>query len=297
MPDRSTRLMRSWRATAILATCVFALAGCDKKDQATSAPRSQVVARIGDEVVTTQELENEFRFANVAPDRQKDPAIVKQILGELVLRKYLAQRAIQAKLDREPNVLLDLLRARDQVLATAAIARTAGAKPISQPEVDEYMRVNSQKFADRKMLTSEQIAFALGPNSQTIVDDSKDAKSLDEIDQKLTALDVPHSRSTGMLNSGDMPAELFKLIQGRRDDSVFFVRSGSNGVFFVIKGEEARPFTGEAAANAARQMLRSERLKAETGMASISAGLEAKYEGEYAKIMGKTVDPATGAGK
>ena len=297
MPDRSTCLVRTWRTTAILATCVLALAGCGKKDEATAVSRSQVVARVGDDVVTTQELENEFRLANVAPDKQKDPAIVKQILNEMVLRKYLAQQAIQAKLDREPNVLLDLLRARDQVLATAIIARRAGNKPASQVEVDEYMRNNSQKFAGREILTSEQIAFAFGPNSQTVVDDSKDAKSLDEIDQKLTALGVPHSRSTGMLNSGDMPAELFKLIQGRRDDSVFFVRSGSNGVFFVIKGEEARPFTGEAAANAARLALRSDRLKAEAGMASVSAGLEAKYEGEYAKIMGKTVDPATGAGK
>ena len=66
---------------------------------------------------------------------------------------------------------------------------------------------------------------------------------------------------------------------------MFFVRAGPNGVFFKVKSEEARPLEGEAAANLARQFLRADALKAEAGMAAYSANLEAKYEGEYAKIM------------
>ena len=34
-------------------------------------------------------------------------------VGEIVVRKYLLQQAMTAKLDREPGVLLDLLRARE----------------------------------------------------------------------------------------------------------------------------------------------------------------------------------------
>jgi EpsD family peptidyl-prolyl cis-trans isomerase len=294
MLDRLRPLAGTPRTAAILGICAFALVGCGKKDPGAAVPRSQVVAYVGDEVVTTQELENEFRWANLAPDKQKDPAIVKQVLNELVLRKYLMQEALRAKLDREPSVLLDLLRARSQVLATAYISRAAGAKPITQTEVDAYITNNPLKFADRKMLSSEQIVFAIGPNSQSIIDDNREAKSLDEIDQKLTVLGVPHSRSTGLLNSGDIPGELFNAIQAKKDDNVFFSRSGSNGVFFAVKNEEPRPLTGEAAANAARQILRSDRVKAEAGMASVSAGLEAKYEGEYATIMGKTAEPSVG---
>ena len=78
-----------------------------------------MVARIGDQVVTVQELDTEFRWANVPNDRRRDPDIVKRVLGELVTRKYLLHQAQEAKLDREPTVLLDLLRAREQVLANA----------------------------------------------------------------------------------------------------------------------------------------------------------------------------------
>jgi hypothetical protein len=73
-------------------------------------------------------------------------------------------------------------------------------------------------------------------------------------------------------------------------DNVFFVRSGPNGVFFMVKGEEARPLEGEAAAIVARQLLRAEAFKGEAGIAAYSANLEAKYEGNYVNIMQRGVD-------
>jgi EpsD family peptidyl-prolyl cis-trans isomerase len=294
MLNRSKAPLRVCRAMAVVGLCAAALAGCGRKDQAVS--RGQVVAHVGDEDVTVQELENEFRLANVPVDKQKDPAIVKQVLNELVLRKYLEQQALNAKLDREPGVLLELLRARTQVLASAYLSRQIAAKPITQIDVDTYIANNPLKFANRKLLASEQIVFPLGPNSQTIIDDNKDAKTLDEVDEKLTLFGVPHNRSAGTLNTGDIPEDFYNLIEAKKADNVFFTRSGPNGVFFAVKGEEAKPLAGEAAANLARQLIRTERLKAETGMASFSANAEAKYEGDYATIMGKTGEPSP-AGK
>jgi hypothetical protein len=89
----------------------------------------------------------------------------------------------------------------------------------------------------------------------------------------------------GSLNSADLPESLFNQIQIKKPDDVFFVRAGPNGVFIVVKSEETRPLIGEAAMNFARQALRADLLKSEIGMASVAANLEAKYEGDYAKLM------------
>ena len=89
----------------------------------------------------------------------------------------------------------------------------------------------------------------------------------------------------GALNSSEIPQDFYNAIEAKKADDVFFVRSGPNGVFFKVKGEEARPLEGEAAANVARQLLRADALKAEAGIATYSANLEAKYEGNYANIM------------
>ena len=277
--------VRLGRLAVIAGSCAVILAGCGKKEGDQAATSGQIVARVGDQVVTTQEFENELRHANISADKQKDPEVIKPVLGGLVVRKYFLQQALAAKLDREPGVLLDLLRAREQVLENASLMRAVASKAPGKADVDKYIANNPLKFANRKLLSVEQIGFPFGPSGQSFIDASKDAKSLDEIDQRLTSAGIPHGRQMGVLNSGDIPQDFYNSIEAKKADDVFFIRAGPNGIFFKVKGEEARPLEGEAAANLARQLLRADALKAEAGIASYSANLEAKYEGEYAKIM------------
>lgn len=288
------RFLDICRATVIVGFCGLVLVGCGRNSEQGAAKNGQVVAHVGNEVVTTQELDNEFRLANVPADKQKDPALIKQVLGELVLRKYLLQQALNSKLDREPGVLLDILRARTQVLSNAYMSRKIAAKPISQADIDKFIASNPTKFSNRQLVTVEQIAFPIGANSQAAIDANKDAKSLEEVDQKLTSMDIPHGRSIGMLNSSDIPENLFNAIQAKKADDVFFARAGPNGLFFKVKSEESRPLEGQAAENAARQLIRADALKAEIGIASVAANLEAKFEGEYAKIMGNPSESGVG---
>lgn len=293
MNSQNAILINVCRATTVLGLCGLLVAGCSKKsgEQAASS-NSQVVAHVGDQVVTAQEFENELRLLNIPPDKQKETETVKKVLNEMVTRKYLLEQALAAKLDREPNVLLDILRSREQVLATAFISRSVSKKisAISKADIDKYIADNPLRFAGRKLMTVDQISFPFGPNAQSIIDATKSANSLEEVDQKLTAMGVPHGRSTGTLNSSEMPEELVSSMRAKKPDDVFFVRSGPNGMFLKIKSEETRPLEGEAAVNSARQLMRNDLVKAEAGMASVSANLEAKYEGVYSKIMSSKTD-------
>ena len=282
-------LKRLFRAATIFSCCGLLLAACGKDKPA--ATSSQVVAHVGEEVVTTQELDNELRLSNLPADRQKDHAVIKQVLGDLVVRKYLLQQALAAKLDREPGVLIELLRAREKVLESAFLSRAVGSKAPGKADVDKYIASNPSKFANRKLFNVDQIAFPMTPAAQTVVEANKNASSLDDIDQQLTSANIPHTRQMGSLSSTDMPPDFYNSIEAKKADDVFFVRAGSNGVFFKVKGEESRPLDGEAAANAARQLMRADALKAEVGMATYSANLEAKYEGVYDNIM-KTTEPS-----
>ena len=90
------------------------LAGCGKKQEA-QAVVGQVIAHVGPDDITQQELDNELRLANVPADKRSDQ-VVKGALTRIVERKYLVQQAVAAKLDREPTVHLDLLRGREQIL-------------------------------------------------------------------------------------------------------------------------------------------------------------------------------------
>ena len=118
----------------------LALAGCGKKQEG-QAVIGQVIAHVGPDDVTQQELDNELRLANVPADKRTDD-VVKAILNRILERKYLVQQAIAAKLDREPTVHLDLLRSREQILAGAYVQRDLGSKitAISKNEIDNYIQ-------------------------------------------------------------------------------------------------------------------------------------------------------------
>jgi len=275
-----------WRRLVIAGCLGAALAGCEKRDGAQSGSSSgQVVARVGEQVVTTQELETEFRHANVPAEKRKDPEVVRQILSSLVARKYAMNQAISAKLDREPGVLLDLLRSREQVLENAFLTRTVASKAFSKADVDKYIANNPSKFSQRKFFAVEQIAFPFSAAGQLFVDSNKNPPSLDEVDRKMTVAGIAHARQSSVLNSAEMPAELYDLIESKKAVGVFFSRTGSNGIFLQVNGDELRPFEGEPAATLARQLLRADAIKAEQGMVNYSANIETRYEGEFAQIM------------
>jgi EpsD family peptidyl-prolyl cis-trans isomerase len=286
------------RAIALALFCGLGLAACSKKNDVTAdVPKSQIVAKVGNQVVTAQELDNEFRLDNVAVEKRKTPEIIKRVLGELVTRKYMVQQAIDAKLDREPTVLLDILRSRDIVLASALAARdmTTKAGAISKADIDNYIANNSLKFADRQLLSVEEISFPLGATSQAVIDATKEMKTLDEVDQKLSAMGIPHGRSSGTVSTGELPPELLKAVSVNKPDDVFFIRSGANGVFFKVTNHESRPLAGPDAVNAARQYLRQDIIKSDLSMTSVAANMEVKYEGEYSSIMRADGGPTTGA--
>jgi EpsD family peptidyl-prolyl cis-trans isomerase len=289
MPNVSAFRGAAW-ATAVLcgAVSLLLIGGCSKRNAGNEgAPAGQVIAHIGTDDVTIQELENEFRWANVPPDK-RDDAVVKRMLGELIVRKYMVQQALAAKLDREPTLHLDVMRSREQVLAGAIMQRNLMAKSgaIGKTEIDKYITAHPSHFANREILDIDQVALPIAANIQSIIDATKDFKSLDQVDQKLTEMGVLHSRSKGVLDSANISDEFLASLQAKKSEDIFFVRAGSNGTFFKVTGEQSKPLTGEEAANRARQALRGELLRVEGGQVAQAANTAAKYEGDYARIMG-----------
>jgi len=295
MPASYRAIPRAGRTLLLLTAVTFALGGCGKKsgDQASDG---QIVAHVGDQDVTSNELDTEFRLANVPGDRRHDPATVKRVLGELVTRKYLLQQALAAKLDREPTILLELLRAREQVLANAFLTREISTKAsaLSKADIDKFIANNPAKFANQEILNTVQITIPLNSSTQAVIDATKNLNSLDEVDNELTTMGIPHGRSTGALNSAEIPDELLRSIDAKKPDDVFFARAGQSGVFFQIKSREPHPVEGQAAEALARRLMSIDMLRTEASVASMSANAEAKYEGDYAKIMADQLSKANG---
>jgi EpsD family peptidyl-prolyl cis-trans isomerase len=286
---------RRWRIAAIACALPVAmlLAGCGKK-QAEPAVVGQVIAHVGPDDVTQQELDNELRLANVPADKRSDP-IVKAALSRIVERKYLVQQAVAAKLDREPTVHLDLLRSREQILAGAFVQRDLSSKmsAVSKNEIDSYVQGHPKQFDQRELFQVEQISFTAPKDVEALAAATKDFKSLDQVEGKLNEMNIKFSRGTATLDSATMPAEMLKVLDARKADDIYFIRSRGTASFFKVTSVDQKPLTTDQANEFAKRELRVDIGRKGAEAISKSALADAKFEGDYTRIMTATA-PAAG---
>ncbi len=284
-----------WRVAAALCAVAMAaaLAGCGRKQDA-PAVVGQVIAHIGPEDVTQQEVDNELRLARVPADKRSD-AVLKEALSRVIERKYLAQQAMAAKLDREPTVHLDLMRAREATLAGAYMRRDFSGKAtgISTAEISSYIQAHPAQFAKRQLFKIEQVNFPPQTDMKAIAEDTKNFKTLDQVEAKLKELGVNYSRGPGTLDSATLPAELLKPLEARKPDDIFLLRLRQGASFFKVTSVEDNPLAGDQADGFAKRELMNE-LARKDSQQSLAAALAAgKYEGDYARIMTAPTPAAT----
>jgi EpsD family peptidyl-prolyl cis-trans isomerase len=288
-------MSRRWLLIAAIACALptaMLLAGCGRK-QAEPAVVGQVIAHVGPDDVTQQELDNELRLANIPADKRTDP-VIKAALSRIVERKYLVQQAIAAKLDREPTVHLDLLRAREQILAGAFVQRDLSSKmsTVSKNEIDSYIQGHPKQFDQRELFQIDQISFPTPKDVEALAAATKDFKSLDQVEAKLNEMNIKFSRGTATLDSATMPPEMLKVLDARKPDDIYFIRSRGSASFFKVTSVDQKPLTADQADQFAKRELRVEigrKGAEEIGKAALA---DAKFEGDYARIMSAAVTPA-----
>ncbi len=272
----------------------IALAGCGKKQDA-SATVGQVIAHVGPDDITQQELDNELRLANIPADQRTD-AVVKTILSRIIERKYLVQQAMAAKLDREPTVHLDLLRSREQILAGAYVQRDLGSKvaAISKSEIDSYIQQHPEQFDKRQIFNIEQVSFPPAKDMEALTAATKDFKTIDQVEAKLNELGVKYSRGPGALDSVTMPPQMLKALETRKPEDVFFIRSRSNASFFKVTSVDDKPLAGDEAQLVGKREVANELARKTAEDASKASLAATKLEGDYARIMTTAASAAGG---
>lgn len=280
----------------MIAGAALALAGCNSNkpaQPAANAQPGQVIAKVGSEDVTIHELNNELRLAGITPDKVNDD-INRAALNEITKRKSLAQRAQQAGLDREPTVLLDLLRSREEVLARALLQRDIQTRVsgIGKADIERYINANPERFSKRQRFDVEQISISLAVVNQAFLDAVKDANALEDIEAKAVEMKMPYQRGAGVLFSGDLPPDLLQRLRARKATDIFLVRNAGVGAFFKVRSETPDPLAGDAAQQRAQVLMRGDAAREEIGKESSAA---ITYLGTYEKLMQKPAAPAPGA--
>ena len=275
----------------LIAAALF-LSGCGRKHEEATA--GQVIGKVGPDDVTLQELQNEMRVLNIPVEKQKDDLTLKRVLTEIAARKYLVQQSVAAKLDRQPTVLLDVLRSHDLVLAGAYVQREMATKSaaIGKAEVDTFIEKHPNQFAARKEIKIEQVTFQNTKQIEDIVNNTKSYTNLEQVEKKLKELDVKYLRTPGVLDSANLPDGVLTALDAHKSDDVFFVRAGDGGSFFKILSESPKTYSAEDMQALARRALLQDLMKNESADSTKAAVATSKFEGEYGRAFASPEAPA-----
>jgi hypothetical protein len=124
---------------------------------------------------------------------------------------------------------------------------------------------------------------------------TKDFKTLEQVDGKLNLLGVKHVRHPGAIDGATLPDNVLASLRARKDDDIFFLRAGEGATFFKVLEVKPKPVAGDDAQRLARRALQQELLKTLSADTERAALATAKFEGDYARVMGNTTPDAATA--
>ena len=168
-------------AVALAAMALTLLAACgQKKDVAPAdAGGGEVVAKVnGDDVTASQLTIALQKQRGMRPDA--GDAASKVVLDQLIDEQIVAQKAVAAKLDKDPKVVAQIEAARRDILARRFIE--SAAETASKPADDAVQKFYDGRpalFAQRKMYTLQRVDIQAPDTRRS------------EIDARVTALKTP----------------------------------------------------------------------------------------------------------
>lgn len=221
MPNRTPcpRFLLAWLLPAL------ALTACGDG----GTPGSQVAARVnGQEIAFRAE-------GGEAPD---DAAL--QALDKLIDQALLVQRAVEKRLDRDPDVLRQIDEARRRILAQKHVERNMTAPAATTAEIHAFYRAHPAQFEHRQLFRIEELATPADAEATTAIRARIGrSDSLDDIANWLLAAHRPLKRGASQRTGDQMGAPLLRRLQAMKPGEMALAETA--GVLVVTRLVEVRP--------------------------------------------------------
>jgi len=278
-------------ARALLAVLACAvLAACGKSGTESKSP-SQVAVKVNGEEITVHQVNQALaRAGRIAPEQAK--AASRQVLEQLVDQQLLVQKASEAKLDRNPEVMASLDAARRQILAQAYMERsvTSGAAKPGADEIRKFYDAKPELFAERRIYRlQELVATVPQEKAPALLELVGKSKNLNDIVIWLRSNDIKFNANSAVRPVEQLPLEALPML-GKMKDGDIGAAQGGGGRFTIVQRVAApvTPLTVEEATPYIEQFLFNQRRGELAGGAikQLRQSAKMEYVGEFAEQAG-----------
>jgi len=236
--------MRRIGMGVLVMAVAISLAGCGDKKKGKEA--SQVAAKVNSDEITVHQINQELsKLGNVAPEQSKLAA--KQVLRSIVDQQVLVQKAIEEKMDRDPQVVQALDAARRQILSQSYIQKlTANVAKPSDAEIADYYQKNPALFAERRIYRLQEVIVQTTPsNVEAIKAELAKAKQLSDFIEWLKAQKIPARAAQSVKAAEQLPMELLPRLAKMQNGQALNMMSGNMMNIVFVADSQSQPRTLE----------------------------------------------------
>lgn len=269
--------------SALLAAAL--IAGCGKSDD--KKPATQVAAKVNGDEISVHQINTALTQSGGAyTGDPKDAG--RQVLERLIDQQLLVQKAIDAKLDRDPNVVTAMENARRQILAQAYIERTLSENTMpTSDEIKKYYADHPEIFGKRRLYRFQEVLAAVENEDQMKALQAQLAKNqnMNEMTAWLREKGIKYSMSFSMKASEQLPRNLLPKLASMKQGDVMFYPAGNRALVVQLTGWQELPMSEpEAAPYIAQALLTQKRgEQASEELKRLRTASKVEYVGEYAK--------------
>jgi len=241
---------------ALVLVTVAGLSACGSKEK----KAGQALVRVNGEEITVLQINDELRRAGVKADQQN--TATKQLLESLIDRQLILAEAMRNKIDRTPEVMQAIERAKAQIIAQAYLKSIVSKidKP-STAEINDYFQKHPEYFTQRKQYDIQQLVIATKDTSDELKTAIDSAKSLNEVAAWLDGHNVRYARGQLSRNTTDLPEQVIAKLKEMHKGELFIFNEGGNSMINTITDIKDSPVTVKNAAPQIEQYLINKKTK------------------------------------
>ncbi len=276
-------LQRSVIQFMVLALVVL-LAACGGDDK--KKPASQVAAKVNREEISVHQINAVLSRAGRLSPEQTEKAS-REVLDKLIDQELAVQKAIEKKLDRDPNVMQAIEAGRRQILSQAYLEQltSSAAKP-TPDEIRKYFDQHPELFSERRIYRLQEAAVAVGADRVAAVQEQvAKAKSLNELFAWLKANDIKFATNASTKAAEQLPMEVLPRLHQMKDGQVGLF-ANPNGLLLVqLVASQMAPLDLAAATPLIEQFTTNQRRGeiAAKEMANLRTAAKIEYQSSFAK--------------
>ena len=272
----------------VLWSAIFAaalIAGCGKGDDKKAA--TQVAAKVNGDEISVHQINAALMQSGANTGDPKDAG--RQVLERLIDQQLLVQKAVDAKLDRDPNVLTAIENSRRQILAQAYIERTLSENVMpTSDEIKKYYADHPEIFGKRRLYRFQEVLAAVeneGQLKELQAQLQKNHNNMNDITSWLREKNIKYNMTFSMKASEQLPRNLLPKLATMKQGDVMFYPAGNRALVVQLTGWQELPMSeAEAAPYIAQALLTQKRgEQASEELKRLRTAAKVDYVGEYAK--------------